>query len=142
MFLLPVGWRRLMSLVRLATNTKWAPAAHLFAAATATPITATQQSNAVFLYFQDSTKQLQQYRGSFDGGWYVDKKLLQDVETPISYARVLQDFTGPTTSTLGSVAAVSWHSEPDIWGMSQAESRYDFDAHIFNYRYISQQGLH
>ncbi|KAJ7888869.1 hypothetical protein B0H14DRAFT_3127130 [Mycena olivaceomarginata] len=89
----------------LATNTKWAPAVHLFAAATATPITATQQSNAVFLYFQDSTKQLQQYRGSFDGGW------------------VLQDFTGPTTSTLGSVAAVSWHSEPDIWGMSQAESR-------------------
>ncbi|KAJ7835231.1 hypothetical protein B0H14DRAFT_3871160 [Mycena olivaceomarginata] len=51
----------------LATNTKWAPAVHLFAAATATPITATQQSNAVFLYFQDSTKQLQQYRGSFDG---------------------------------------------------------------------------
>ncbi|KAJ7234075.1 hypothetical protein C8J57DRAFT_1575493 [Mycena rebaudengoi] len=73
----------------LATNSSWAPAVRIFPAATATPIGATYLSDTVYLYFEDNMKQLQQYRGSFDGGWLVE------------------DFTGqpPSSTRKGKTAA-------------------------------------
>jgi hypothetical protein len=58
---------------RCAIDWRWEDAVRLCEGAAATPISATTWSHTedIRVYFQDEDNALQEFRGSFNGGWYV-----------------------------------------------------------------------
>ncbi|KAF7338786.1 Kinase-like protein [Mycena sanguinolenta] len=77
---------------RRGLNRRWGKSMRLCKAASTTPITATawDDTRHIRLYFQNESNEVQEYMGSFKGDW------------------ILGQFVFPSTSILGSMAAISW----------------------------------